>query len=201
MADQGFLESKKKRGNMVLKQYVTIPLFLIVVLLSGCAGSTTFRVLDAKTKQPIEGAVALAEWVGYKGTLGFSHSYTAGVAEDVSDSEGKLTISDDSGLGTPHLKVYKPGYAGWDSQLVYLGYYENNIKTARLEKRKDFFMKDQDIFLEPWDDKKHSYISHGKFISITVDFTDVGMTSSDSKYLKAIRYEAPLMDNEWYRLP
>jgi hypothetical protein len=42
--------------------------------LSGCATPTTFRVLDARTKQPIEGAVALAEWTS---TGGLSHTSTA----------------------------------------------------------------------------------------------------------------------------
>jgi hypothetical protein len=58
-------------------------------------------------------------------------------------------------------------------------------------RREDFSMKDQDIFLEPWKDDKHSYTSHYKIIGIDVDFLDVGMRSDDSKYRKAIKYELP----------
>ncbi len=52
-------------------------------------------------------------------------------------------------------------------------------------------MKNQNIFLVPWDDEKHSYISHGSFISTTADFEEAGMRTDDSKYRKAIRYEVP----------
>ena len=171
-----------------------VQLLMLFFLLSGCATPITLRVLDTETKQPIEGAIALAEWVGTESTMGYYHTYTKKVAEDVSDSEGKLTIPDAGGFlreNSPHIKVYKPGYVGWDSRLVYLGYYENNIRAARLETGKDFFMKDQDIFLEPWNDEKHSYISHGKFIRTTADFLEAGMRNNDSKYRKAIEYELP----------
>ncbi|MCW5211031.1 hypothetical protein VU03_04845 [Desulfobulbus sp. N3] len=63
-------------------------LFLVFsFLLSGCATYTTFRVLDAETKQPIKGAVALTEWTGSRGVPGLSYTVTTKVAEDVSDTE------------------------------------------------------------------------------------------------------------------
>ncbi|RWX45166.1 hypothetical protein VT98_13391 [Candidatus Electrothrix communis] len=198
MANQGFLGNRKKRGNMVLKQYVLIPLFLIV-LLSGCATSTTFRVLDAETKKPIEGAVALTEWTGSRGVPGLSYTVTTKVAEDVSDSEGKLTIPGTTGfnaLQRPHIKVYKPGYVGWNSSLIYLGCYKNDRTMQRIERRKDFSMKNQDIFLVPWDKEEHSYISHGSFIRTTADFLEAGTRSDDSKYRKAIEYELPFKRRE-----
>ena len=178
------------------------PCFLFLILsflLGGCATPTTFRVLDAKTKQPIEGAVALAEWTAVGGFPGLSHTDTVKVAEDVSDSEGKLTIPGAIGLTalrTPHIKVYNPGYVGWDSRSIYLGYYENNKTLAREKRRKDFSMKNQDIFLEPWDDEKHSYISHGSFIRTTADFEEAGMRTDDSLYRKAIDYEVPFRVRE-----
>ncbi|XCN74588.1 MAG: hypothetical protein Q3M24_07540 [Candidatus Electrothrix aestuarii] len=49
------------------------------LLLSGCATSTTLRVLDAKTKQPIEGAVVLAEWTAGRGLPGLSNTVTTQV--------------------------------------------------------------------------------------------------------------------------
>jgi hypothetical protein len=150
MADQGFLADNMKGFlNMTfLKQYGFTILLIFVLPLSGCAGSTTFKVLDAKTKQPIEGAVALAEWTSTGGLPGLSHTSIAKVAEDVSDSEGKLTIPGAWGflaLQTPHIKIYKAGYVGWDSKLIYLGYYKNDIKAGNLVKRTDFSMKNQDI--------------------------------------------------------
>ena len=180
-------------------------LFLVFsFLLSGCATSTTFRVLDAETKQPIEGAVALAEWTSSSGLPGLSHTDTVKVAEDVSDSEGKLTIPGTIGfnaLQTPHIKVYKPGYVGWDSRRIYLGYREDDITWTRAKKRSNFVMKNQDIFLVPWDDEKHSYTSHYKFTFTTADFFEAGMRSDDSKYRKAIEYELPfyLKEDEMLR--
>lgn len=206
MADQGFLADKMKGFfNMtLLKQYGFTILLIFVLPLSGCATSTTFRVLDAETKQPIEGAVALAEWTSTGGLPGLSHTSTAKVAEDVSDSEGNLSIPRAWGflaLQTPHIKIYKPGYVGWDSKLIYLGYYKNDIKSANLVKRKDFSMKNQDIFLVPWNDEKHSYISHYDLIMENVDFTDVGIRGDNSLYRKAIDYEIPFRVKERDLLP
>jgi hypothetical protein len=183
----------------LLNQCCLAMLLIFALPLSGCVGSTTFRVLDAETKQPIEGAVALAEWISTSGLPGLSHTDTVKVAEDVSDSEGELTIPGAWGLlalQPPHIKVYKPGYVGWDSKRIYLGYRGNDIMRTRAKRRTDFVMKDQDIFLELWDEEKHSYISHGKFIDDDVDFTEAGMSSDNSKYRRAIDYEIPLRRRE-----
>jgi hypothetical protein len=66
MADQRFLIGIRKRFYLKqpLNKCVLNVLVAFTILLSGCATSTTFRVLDAETKKPIEGAVALAEWIG-----------------------------------------------------------------------------------------------------------------------------------------
>ena len=111
--------------------------------------STTFRALDAETKKPIEGAVALAEWIGGRRMAiiaGPTSFYTAKLVEVVSDSEGRFTIP--GGAGTlafqvPHLKVYKAGYVGWDSRWIYLGYYEGNKMLSREKRREGFSMGDQ----------------------------------------------------------
>ncbi|MCW5209264.1 hypothetical protein VU10_03545, partial [Desulfobulbus sp. US1] len=84
---------------------------------------------------------------------------------------------------------------------IYLGCYKNDRIMARIEKRKDFSMTDQDIFLEPWDNEKHSYISHGSFIDDNVDFSDVSMRGDNSLYRKAIDYEIPFRVKEYDLLP
>ncbi len=171
-------------------------LIICTLLLGGCASATTFRVLDAKTKEPIEGAVALAEWIGGRrmGIIaGPTSSYTAKVVEEVTDSDGIFKIPAVGGtlaMQIPHIKVYKPGYVGWDSRRIYLGYRGNDIKRIRAKKRTGFIMEDQDIYLEPWKDE-YSFISHDDFINTFVNFDDVGLKAQDSKYEKAIRYEVP----------
>ena len=201
MANQGFLgRNRKGIGRIFLsKRGVFASLLIFAFLLNGCATSTTLRVLDAETKQPIEGAVALAEWTGGRGLPGLSYTVTTKVAEDVSDSEGKLTIPGTIGFNSlqrPHIKVYKPSYVGWDSTEIYLGYRGNNIMRTLAKRRTNFVMKDQDIFLEPWDDDKHSYTSHGSFIRTTADFLEAGTRSDYSKYRKAIEYELPFKRRE-----
>ncbi len=173
-------------------------LLIILVSLNGCATTTkTFRVLDAETKKPIRGAVALAEWISVKG-FGFTHTDTAKIVEAVTDRNGFFTLPAVFGTiadQTPHIKVYKPGYVGWDSRWIYLGCYEENRRSPREIRRKGFSMRDQDIYLEPWKDE-YSFISHGKFIRPNVSFEDVGMKPQDSKYRKAIRYEVKFSGKE-----
>ncbi len=170
--------------------YYTI--FLFLVILSGCAGTTTFRVLDAETKKPVEGAVAIAMWRKNKGFFGgFELStYTAKAIEAVSDKGGYLTFPAVSGsyaTYTPHVKVYKPGYVGWDSKLIYLGIRGDDIKSARYKRRESFSMKNQDIFLHPWKDE-YSFISHSSFISSNANLRKAGIP--DSKYEKSIEFES-----------
>lgn len=203
MAHQRFLIRSRRHLNTVLtvtKRILFMVLITSISLLNGCAASTTFRVLDAETKEPIEGAVALAKWIGGRrmGVIaGPTQAYTAKAVEAVSDSEGKFTIPGMTGrlaMQTPHLKVYKPGYVGWDSRRIYLGYRGNDIKRTRAKKRTGFTMKDQDIYLEPWKDE-YSFISHSSFVAPPTGFEEGGV--KDSKYRKAIDYETPYYLMEW----
>ncbi|HID70808.1 MAG TPA: carboxypeptidase regulatory-like domain-containing protein [Desulfobacterales bacterium] len=166
--------------------------------MSGCSTPTTFRVLDAETGNPIEGAVALATWsMGSGWPPGLSYGYTAKAIEAVSDRDGYFTIPGVTGkiaFNTPFLQVYKPGYVGWNSRRIYLGYYDADIKLARTKRRENFVMKDQDIFLEPWkNDGRYNYNSHGSFIGQPSGFEE-GFEEGEnyeSKYWKAKRYETP----------
>lgn len=100
---------------------------LIVVCLSFNPASAWFAkkptaiIVDDETGEPIEGAIALAQWVKYSATL-FEGGvpYAAKAEEAVSDKEGKIYIK---GYWTfnpfaceRHLTVYKPGYALWNSK-------------------------------------------------------------------------------------
>ncbi len=172
-----------------IKKFFFTVLF-ILALLFFCRTPTTFRVLDAKTGKPIEGAVALAMWSATRGLPGLSSTYTAKAVEAESDGRGKLTIPflfGRAAIFKPLLKVYKPGYVGWDSKFIYKGSHEKNKTIPVYQERESFSMKDQDIYLEPWKDE-YTYISHDSFIQIYTNLRkDAGI--SKSLYEKAIRYE------------
>lgn len=201
MANQGFLTGNIKRfyKMLPLNQCILNTLLFFSILLGGCASTTTFRVLDAETKEPIKGAVALAMWDSARGFPGLSVRYTAKAVEAVTGSDGVFQITGPTGSlarVTPRFKVYKPGYVGWDSKLIYLGCRENDIKRARTKRREGFSMKkNQDIYLEPWKDE-FTFISHDGFIDTYTNLRkEAGL--ENSKYEKAIDYERPFRIKEW----
>jgi hypothetical protein len=81
----------------------------------------TAIIVDDETGEPIEGAIALAQWMktSYHPMNGFS-SYLTKAKETTSNKKGKIYISGYWSLipfkGKPHLTVYKPGYALWNSE-------------------------------------------------------------------------------------
>jgi len=109
----------------IISRILLVALLLAAFLPCGTAlawfGSPTAIIVDDETGQPIEGAIALAQWVKHKSTF-FEGGipYAARAEEEVSDKEGKIYIK---GYRTfnpfaceRHLTVYKPGYALWNSK-------------------------------------------------------------------------------------
>lgn len=191
---------KSLNKTMSVKSYLRVTVFIpvLMLLLSSCASRTTIMVLNAETKEPIVGAVGIAIWTKNKGFFGgFELStYTAKAVEAVSDKNGHLAFPSVSGsyaISIPHVKVYKPGYVGWDSKRIYFGHHPNDKKRMISKRRENFVMKDQEIFLEPWKDE-YTYISHGHFISINGGLYEAGLPTSI--YKKTIRYEIPYLINE-----
>jgi len=184
--------------------FLTAVLLVLGLHLGGCSTATTFRVLDAETKKPVEGAVALATWGGSRRMAiiaGPTFGYTAKAVEAVSDKNGYFTIPGVTGeiaFNTPLLQVYKPGYVGWNSRRVYLGHYngyEGARKHVRTKKRESFVWKDQDIYLEPWnDDAVYNHYTHWDFLSPPTGFEEGGI--KNSLYYDATRYELNLRVQE-----
>lgn len=82
----------------------------------------TATIVDDETGEPIEGAIALAQWMKYsymRNPLEGGTHYLTKAKETTSNKKGKIYISGYWSLipftGTPHLTVYKPGYALWNS--------------------------------------------------------------------------------------
>ncbi len=186
-----------------MKKIVNFVLLLFVsILVVGCGGrpSITLRVLDEQTKEPIEGVVAIAWTTSSHGAPGLMYHKTAEVAERVSGPDGKLTFPSFSTRTIPQVKVYKPGYVGWDNFGIYKGILFEDIKRAHVVKRKAFEYKSQDIFLEPWKEE-YSHYSHDRFLmrSFPDDHKDIDdLKSLFSRTVNA--YELPRLRDERKRL-
>lgn len=91
-----------------------------ILLLSGCYLPMSGRVIDAETKQPIEGAVVLVEWTKTKG-FGFTYTESYKVAETLSDKEGKFELPGcySAFVNEPDLTIYKKGYVAWNNKIIF----------------------------------------------------------------------------------
>ncbi len=107
--------------------------FLMVVLLVLMVPSTfakTFRgkVIDADTKEPIEGAVVVVYWYTARATISGESTTLKDVKECLTDREGEWSISGPKGRDEwpipylslfipytrePRFIVFKPGYCSW----------------------------------------------------------------------------------------
>jgi len=83
-------------------------------------GSPTAIIVDDETGEPIEGAIALAQWIKTKFNFEGGFTYVSKARETVSDKEGKIYIKTYwmwiPFTGDTTLTVYKPGYALWHSE-------------------------------------------------------------------------------------
>jgi hypothetical protein len=92
-------------------------------LASAAKGPWRGQVLDAETKQPLEGVVVLAYWNRYRFSLaqlvvGHQTPEFFDAVEAVTDAQGRWEIPKKSfpffaDIGGPFFEYYKPGYAQW----------------------------------------------------------------------------------------
>jgi hypothetical protein len=108
--------------------------FLMFLMMSGgsFAGDRTYqgRVIDADTKEPIEGAVVVAVWDEIRSVLPSTESRHKDVKETLTDKEGRWSIVGPEGeynqmsgglrsvtgifvVEDPTFIVFKPGYCSW----------------------------------------------------------------------------------------
>lgn len=115
-------------NKFLLKVFITVVLVFMVVCSTACAATFSGKVIDADTKEPIEGAVVVALWVEKRATAAGATSRGHEVKEALTDKNGEWKIKGPSGgeLGniksaisfvtgiyftdTPEFIVFKPGY-------------------------------------------------------------------------------------------
>jgi hypothetical protein len=91
------------------------------LLAAGCAGTIRARVLDARTGQPIPGAVVVGVWTEVDSFLGLSSTRLVGVREAETDAEGRMELPR-LRFGWPEdeaITIYKPGYIAWSNLFVF----------------------------------------------------------------------------------
>ena len=152
---------------------------LPTIALSWGKEEPTAIIVDNDTGQPIEGAAAVAQWIGHSWTKRAwwegGTDYLIKAKESFSDKDGKVTI--DGFWGTniisqkPRLTVYKPGYVVWDSKVIFLfgerkpeDFNENQriIKLLKFDKVAPIIMKKHNTI-------KYPHMEHQSFLGTCLD--------------------------------
>jgi len=107
----------------LLSLLALVIVFILLTTATGCAhysgGPWMGRVIDSKTKEPIEGAVVLAVWENdYAAGPGGRGTALVDASEALTDKEGNFKIAAQSFVGMlpdskiygPLFTIYKPGY-------------------------------------------------------------------------------------------
>ena len=101
---------------------VWMALSISAFLMAGCGihYSVKGRVVDASTKQPVEGAVVAVKWIRYKlSPPGLpSNKERYGTSETVTDEVGRFNIPKYT-IGEHVMGVYKKGYVCWSSETIF----------------------------------------------------------------------------------
>jgi hypothetical protein len=114
-----------------MKTFFSVSLFIILMIYATTtARGATFKgkVIDADTKQPIEGAVVVTSWIEERMTVTGGGQRTKDVKETLTDKDGKWEIRGPRGDGitkwfalipgvyythSPEFIVFKPGYCSY----------------------------------------------------------------------------------------
>ncbi len=116
-----------------MKRKFIIVLFITFILVGTSASAATFkgRVIDADTKEPIEGAVVVASWLEASATISGEDTRLKDVKETLTDKNGEWRIEGPKGSSPSNIKaiftfitgiyytrpplfiVFKPGYCSW----------------------------------------------------------------------------------------
>jgi hypothetical protein len=119
----------KRKWKIILIGLILI--LFIVIFIQASDRTYQGRVIDAETKEPIEGAVVVAEWWEEKGAFFGSLERLRDVKETLTDRDGKWSITGPESdkkkmvrgmlsviaivwaIRDPGFIIFKPGYCSW----------------------------------------------------------------------------------------
>ncbi len=119
----------KRKGKII---FIVLILILLLIVIFAQASDRTYqgKVIDAETKEPIEGTVVVAVWLEQRAFFFGSTERLKDVKEALTDQEGKWSIVGPEGYEnkiipgflqlfgiwatkSPSFIVFKPGYCSW----------------------------------------------------------------------------------------
>jgi hypothetical protein len=107
---------------MNLRSISVLSALAISILLNGCGMHYMVKgqVIDAVTKQPVEGAVVAIKWERYQFTPAGLPPNRAryGTSEAVTDAQGLFSVPKYP-IGDHFMGIYKEGYICWSSEKIY----------------------------------------------------------------------------------
>jgi len=143
-----------------MRIHLVLVVLCATVFTFGCYPSISGKVIDAETKQPIEGAIVLVEWTKKHG-FGDRWTESYKVVEVVSDKDGNVKIDGcySPFVEPPDVTVYKKGYVAWSSR---------NIFPSN-EARRDFKWDSGYVFKMEHFKEGYSYDKHENFFSLAIN--------------------------------
>jgi hypothetical protein len=179
---------------MKLKITIGCLIWMAAVTMTGCGmhHMVDGQVLDAVTRQPVQGAVVAVKWVRYKPTPpGLpTNKERYGTSESVTDLQGQFTIPKYS-FGSHFMGVYKQGYVCWSSETIYNP--DGKTYEQKYVYRKSHQVKDGMIIeLVPISEGDFPVLEHANFVS------NVRRPLGGRKFSDATKKEDDYF-YEWYR--
>jgi len=130
-------------SKRIIQTLLFLFLIFLLICISACEKTYSGKVIDADTKEPIEGAVVVVSWLKARATLAGDDTSFYDVKETLTDKEGRWTIKGHedncnkiipgalhligiSCIREPYFIVFKPGYCSLPK-----GYGVNACKTMR----------------------------------------------------------------------
>jgi hypothetical protein len=111
---------------------ILVTIVLLLLATAGCTFTLRSQVLDARTGEPIPGAIVVGNWTTTAGMPGLTHTEFVGVREAATDAQGRFELErlqQLNGLYDEQIIVYKFGYLAWNNNFLGASHYRREDAT------------------------------------------------------------------------